>query len=476
MLYFYIKNLIRGDIINKDIDLLKGDISKTLFRVSLPLMGTAFVQMAYSLVDLLWLGKLSTNAVAAVGTSSFFVWIAQAIMLIAGTGISVGLAQSYGREDKKAAESVVRSGFQVNAFNCIFLILFYLTFRNNLIGMYNLDPVLEKMTIDYFIIVTMGFIFTFSTDSMASTFYAKGNSATPFRISLISLVCNIILDPILIFGIGPFPRLEVKGAALATVIAQIINALLYLYLGIKNREIYVRINYAKSFSKETIKNVLRLGIPVSIQSVIHALVGVKLNKYIASYGSVAIAVYAIGSQIESISWMSAEGFAKAFSAFFGQNYGARDFERLERGKRAGMKIIVSIGLFATLLLFFFSKTLFTIFIADDPLAIEYGSWYLKIMSLSELFMAMEIGVTGMLNGIGLTKYPAINAAVLNIARIPFAKLFIPVFALNGIWASMSLSSILKGIVILIIYKYLFSKTKGFRENMDKYIHRTEQII
>ncbi|MBP2025704.1 MATE family efflux transporter [Peptoniphilus stercorisuis] len=439
-------------------------------------MGTAFVQMAYSLVDLLWLGKLSTNAVAAVGTSGFFVWIAQAITLIAGTGISVGLAQAYGKEDNEAAEKIVRSGFQVNAFNCIALMAFYLIFRNNIIGMYNLEPILEQMTIDYFVIVTIGFIFIFSTAAMSSAFYARGNSITPFRISLISLIINIILDPILIFGIGPFPRLEIQGAALATVIAQIINALLYLYLGVKDREIYVRINYSKTFNKESIKDVLRLGVPVSIQSIIHALVGVKLNQYIASYGSVGIAVYAIGSQIESISWMSAEGFAKAFSAFFGQNYGARDFERLERGKKEGMKIIVVLGIFATALLFFFSKPLFKIFIPNDPIAVEYGSWYLKIIAISELFMAIEIGVTGMLNGMGLTKYPAINAVVLNIARIPFAKLLIPVFALNGIWASMSLSSVLKGIVILVIYKYLFSKTNGFRENMNKYIHKTEQIM
>lgn len=460
----------------KDIDLLHGNIAKTLFRVSLPLMGTAFVQMAYALVDLLWLGKLSTNAVAAVGTSGFFVWISQAIMLIASTGIAVGLSQAYGKGDNKLAEKIVRSGFQINAFNCLLIMFFYIFFRKNIIGMYNLEPVVEKMTLDYFLIVTLGFIFTFSTAAKSSTFYAKGNSLTPFRVSTISLIINIILDPILIFGIGPIPGFGVAGAAIATVFSQFINAAMYYYLGVKYREIYYKVNYLKISDRESIFDILRLGVPVAMQSVMHALVGVKLNQYIAGFGAAGIAVYAIGSQIESISWMTAEGFSKAFSAFFGQNYGARDFERLKDGKKEGMKIIVSIGIFATLLLFFFSKQLFSIFISNDPHVVEMGSWYLKIIAISELFMSIEIGITGMLNGLGLTKYPAINGVVLNIARIPFALILMPLFQLNGIWASMSLSSVLKGIAMLIIYAVLSNKTNGFRENMSKYVHKEQEII
>lgn len=460
----------------KDIDLLHGNIAKTLFRVSLPLMGTAFVQMAYALVDLLWLGKLSTNAVAAVGTSGFFVWISQAIMLIASTGIAVGLSQAYGKGDNKLAEKIVRSGFQINAFNCLLIMFFYIFFRKNIIGMYNLEPVVEKMTLDYFLIVTLGFIFTFSTAAKSSTFYAKGNSLTPFRVSTVSLIINIILDPILIFGIGPIPGFGVVGAAIATVFSQFINAAMYYYLGVKYREIYYKVNYLKISDRESIFDILRLGVPVAMQSVMHALVGVKLNQYIAGFGAAGIAVYAIGSQIESISWMTAEGFSKAFSAFFGQNYGARDFERLKDGKKEGMKIIVSIGIFATLLLFFFSKQLFSIFISNDPHVVEMGSWYLKIIAISELFMSIEIGITGMLNGLGLTKYPAINGVVLNIARIPFALILMPLFQLNGIWASMSLSSVLKGIAMLIIYAVLSNKTNGFRENMSKYVHKEQEII
>ncbi|WP_297393865.1 MATE family efflux transporter, partial [uncultured Peptoniphilus sp.] len=194
-----------------------------------------------------------------------------------------------------------------------------------------------------------------------------------------------------------------------------------------------------------------------------------LNKYIASFGALYIAVYSIGSQIESISWMTADGFSVAFSAFFGQNFGAKNYERLHHGRREAMKIVNIIGISTSLLLFFFAKNLFTLFIPRDPEAIIKGIDYLKIVSISQYFMALEIGTTGMLNGLGLTKYPAINAMILNISRIPLAFILMPIFAANGIWIAMSLSSVLKGIFLTLIYYYLRNKTDGFKINMKTYV-------
>ena len=129
--------------------------------MALPLMGTAFVQMAYSLIDLMWLGRLSTGAVAAVGTCSFLVWIAQSITLIAKTGISVGLSQSYGRGDKESAREVWVSGFILNLIFCLTLTFFYISMRNKIIGIYKLDSDVHKMAADYLLIVSAGLIFTF---------------------------------------------------------------------------------------------------------------------------------------------------------------------------------------------------------------------------------------------------------------------------------------------------------------------------
>lgn len=453
----------------REVNLLKGDIFSALLKMALPLMGTAFVQMAYSLVDLMWLGRLSTGAVAAVGTCSFLVWIAQSITLIAKTGISVGLSQAYGRGDSKSAKEVWVSGFILNLIFCLSLTILYISMRNKIIGIYNLDSEVHKMAADYLLIVSAGLIFTFLNPVLSAAFFSKGNSITPFKISIISLFINLILDPFLIFGLSIFPKLGIRGAALATVFAQMISTILYLYVGYKDREIFVRTNYLSIPHKEYFNSILSLGFPASLQSLIHAMVGMVLNKYIASFGALYIAVYSIGSQIESISWMTADGFSVAFSAFFGQNFGAKNYERLHNGRREAMKIINIIGISTSLLLFFFAKNLFTLFIPRDPEAIIKGIDYLKIVSISQYFMALEIGTTGMLNGLGLTKYPAINAMILNISRIPLAFILMPIFAANGIWIAMSLSSVLKGIFLSLIYLYLRKRTDGFRINMKTYV-------
>ena len=453
----------------REVNLLKGDIFSALLKMALPLMGTAFVQMAYSLVDLMWLGRLSTGAVAAVGTCSFLVWIAQSITLIAKTGISVGLSQSYGKGDSKSAKEVWVSGFILNLIFCLSLTILYISMRNKIIGIYNLDSEVHKMAADYLLIVSAGLIFTFLNPVLSAAFFSKGNSITPFKISIISLFINLILDPFLIFGLSIFPKLGIRGAALATVFAQMISTILYLYVGYKDREIFVRTNYLSIPHKEYFNSILSLGFPASLQSLIHAMVGMVLNKYIASFGALYIAVYSIGSQIESISWMTADGFSVAFSAFFGQNFGAKNYERLHNGRREAMKIVNIIGISTSLLLFFFAKNLFTLFIPRDPEAIIKGIDYLKIVSISQYFMALEIGTTGMLNGLGLTKYPAINAMILNISRIPLAFILMPIFAANGIWIAMSLSSVLKGIFLSLIYLYLRKRTDGFRINIKTYV-------
>lgn len=455
----------------KEYNLLDGPIKKTLIKMSMPLMGTAFVQIAYQLVDLIWLGKLSTEAVAAVGSVGFFMWIAQGLCLIGKTGVGVGLSQAYGKNDKIMLKEVMRAGVIVNFTICALLIFIYLTFMNNILGFFRLEEEVFVMAKAYFKIVGIGLVFTFLNPILSVTFLSRGNSVTPFKIAIIALFTNIILDPLLIFGFWIFPKMGIRGAALATVIAQGVQTLLSIITGIKAKELFVSVNYFKEVKLKSIKGILNLGVPTSIQALVHAFVGLILNKYTASFGSVAIAVYSIGSQIESISWMSAEGFSSAFTTFFGQNYGAKRFERIEEARKSGMRIINSIGLFATIFLMVFSRQLFKIFVPGDEKLIEWGMYYLLIIGPSEIFMTMEIGTTGMLNGLGLTRLPAYNGLILNVLRIPFAKIFMPIFAVNGIWMAMSLSSILKGSIITIGYKYLCKKTDGFRNDMEKYVSK-----
>lgn len=447
--------------------LLEGPIGSVLVRLALPLMGVAFVQMAYTLTDVMWLGRLSTRAVAATGTCSFFVWLSQALTLIGKTGVSVGLAQSYGRGDWERAKGVMKAGLFVSGALCLFTMVVLFLFRKTFLGFYGLPPEVEAMAESYLLIVTAGMVFTFLNPLLAATHYARGDSMTPFKISLVALIFNIVADPILIFGIGPFPAMGVAGAAIATVSAQALALPLYLYAQRGGQSVLMASREAV-LSSLRVKEILHLGIPACLHSSIHASVGLVLNKYIAGFGPEPIAVYAIGSQIESLSWMSAEGFGTAISAFMGQNYGAKRYDRLWKGYLMGLRIVGTIGILATIILFVGRDNLFRIFLPGDPKTVLMGGRYLMIMSASQFMMTVELGTTGALNGLGLTRYPAIGGAFFNILRIPMALLLMPHLAIEGVWWSMSISSICKGLFALCAFLVLRNLTQGFQVNMDRF--------
>ncbi|MFS8542145.1 MAG: MATE family efflux transporter, partial [Tissierellales bacterium] len=232
----------------------------------------------------------------------------------------------------------------------------------------------------------------------------------------------------------------------------------FIYLGKKNGEIYSKVKLLVKPDLQYIKRIIKLGVPPFVQTAIHSGITMILTRFIANFGDVAVAVINIGSQIESISWLSAEGFSSAISAFIGQNYGAKKIDRIKRGYRIGMQILGTIGFAASLLLILAAEPLFKIFTPDDPVAIKEGIKYLRILGVSQFFMATEIGTAGAFNGLGKTLPPTLIGITFNLLRIPLAIwLSSTKLGLLGIWWSISISSIIKGIVSPGLYVYLLKK-------------------
>ena len=447
-------------------NLLTGNIFKSLIKLSIPLMGTAFIQMAYSIVDLMWLGRLSTEAVAAVGCIGFFMWIAQAASLVSKSGISVLLSQAYGKGESVTSLKIIgRSGLEVNFIIYLLFLFLYSFFIDDILNFYNLNLEVFTLAREYFIIIIIGLIFVFLGPAISAFYYARGNSITPFKVSVIGLIFNLLVDPIFIFGFGPIEPFGVKGAAIATIMAQGLIVFIYLFIGLKNKELYIDFKFFKKPNIKLYIDILKIGLPMGVQSMIHALVGVKLSSIISSFGATAIATSSIGSQIESVSWMSAEGFATAFSAMYGQNYGAKNFKRIRKIRNVCYKILLVTSIICTSLLILGSKTIFTLFTPNDLTTISNGINYLKIIGLTQGFMIFEIGITGMLSGLGITKFPSIISMTFNILRIPMSILLISIFGLNGVWISISASMALKGIIMFIFYTLIEIRTKGFQKNM-----------
>ncbi|WP_164470834.1 MATE family efflux transporter [Vaginisenegalia massiliensis] len=439
---------------NKEVDLLKGPIISTLVTFSIPIMTVSFMQMAYNLTDIFFVGQLGVQAVAATGTMGYFLWVGESLMHMPQLGVRVLGAQRYGAgQTDRVVKSIACGGQIAFALSLVFAGLLF--FANQpLIAFFHLEPQVAQLAGQYSRVMAWGMPFSFLAPILSAAFNSIGNSQTPFRINMLGLLANVILNPIFIFGLGPFVPMGVAGAALGTVLAK---ALVFFLLWRACRQHETLLAYIPWFKRASLKDaleVIKIGLPSAAQSLVHVFVSMFLNRLVASYGSVAVAVFSTGSQFESISWLTSEGFAYGLTAFIGQNYGARLKNRIQEGTRKGLLVLAILGLVATSLLIGFRYQLFPIFIPNDQQAMLLGANYLLILGFSQFFMCIEIGSTGIFQGLGQTAIPSSIGILFNLLRIPLAIVLTPVLGLNGVWWALTLSSIMKGILAfsgLLVY-------------------------
>lgn len=449
--------------------LLHGPILKALLKLALPIMGTAFLQMAYNMTDMIWLGHLSSNAVASAGTAGFFMWMGLAFILISKIGTEIGVAQSLGRNDPETARQYVQNAIQLNLALSLAYGAALTLFRNPLMEFFRLgDPAVIRNGVDYLAIIALGMPFAFINPVFSAVYNGYGNSRTPFLINTIGLVFNIILDPLLIFGVGPFPVWGVQGAAWATITAQFIVAAIFAYRIFFLHEPLGKLNLHHRPNWSILRKITGYGVPVAIQSGTFTLIAILLARIISQWGPLPIAVQKVGAQIEAISWMTASGFSTALSTFVGQNYGAGQWKRIIKGYFAAIGMISIIGLSVTFLLIFAGAPIFAFFVPEAQ-AISAGAVYLKIVGYSQLFMCLEITTSGAFNGLGKTVPPAVISVLLTGARIPAALLLSSpaLLGLEGVWWSISISSILKGVLLLGLFAWMILRMPEIKALREK---------
>lgn len=448
----------------KKINLTEGNILNILIKLAIPIMGTSFIQTAYSLVNMIYLGRLNSRAVAAVGTASFFIWLANSIIFIPKTGAEIGISQSVGRKNISHVKAYIKNTVQLSIILGALYALVLIIFRSELIDFFRLgDSYIFKMATTYLLIQALFINFYFINPVLTGIFNGYGDSRTPFKINTLGLIINMILDPIFIFGLGPFPRLEVVGAAISTVIAQIIVTSIFLY-NIKKSNFFEGVNLLKKLDWKFIRNIFKFGLPVALQNGLFCIFAMIIARVIAGFGEIPIAVQKVGSQIEALSWMTAGGFATAISAFIGQNYGAEKWERIRKGYFTALFVVSIIGVLVSALLIFAGGPIFALFIPDKQV-IPYGIDYLKILGYSQLFMCLEITTAGAFNGLGKTVPPAMISIIFTGARVPAAIYLSDPhrLGLNGVWWSISISSVFKGVLLTIIF-ILYLKKKYQQKN------------
>lgn len=425
-------------------DLTEGPILPSLMRLTVPIIATNLISTTYGLVDMFWIGKLGSGPVAAIGTASFFIHLATALFTIIsiGTGVKVAHSIGEGREDK--AKVFIHNGFLASLGLALLYMFFILLAKNQLIGFFELgSKEIEQMAMQFLIVSTVGTVFTFMNTLFSMVLTSMGNSGKPFRIHTVGFLVNLVLDPLFIFGVGEFQGLGVLGAALATLTANIIVSCLFA--------IFIRNNHllSKKLSMDfnVIKEVLRMGSPITVQRVTFIFISIIIAKIIVQWGPEAIAVQRIGIQIESISFMTIGGLQGAIAAFIGQNYGAGRHDRIKTGYQKALFITSIFGIIISIFFILFPRPLFSVFLADET-SLALGADYMRIIGFSQWFMCMELMTVGAFNGIGKTHIPPIFSIILTALRIPMALVLSGPFGLNGVWMSITISSVLKGTILV----------------------------
>jgi len=435
--------------------LTEGGILKKLLLVAVPIMGTNLMQMAFTLTDMFWLGRVGSNAVASVGSAGMYLWLSFGFLLVGKMAAEIGVSQHLGRGDKKSALSFSQNSFVIALILGLLFGLALVFFNKYLIGFFNFREthVAEDAAI-YLFFCGFPMPFVFMSWVAVGTFNASGNSRTPFLFTALGLAANIILDPVFILILG----MGVKGAAIATVIAQSISCsgIFIALFASKNRPFE---KYTLRFRPELekIKRLLKWSVPIGLENILFCFLAMVTTRIETSFGADAIAVSKIGAQVEALSWLIGGGFGSALVAFVGQNYGAGKWERIHRGTGIAAAVMTVWGTTITLVFIAFGAQIFSLFL-PLPHLIILGKQYLFIMAFSQLSMNLETVASSSFKGTGRTIPPSLTSITCNVLR-PALALFLSgtSLGLHGIWIAITATTILRGFWICLWY--LFSKKR-----------------
>lgn len=426
------------------VDLLKGNIAKALGRLAVPIMGASVIQMAYSLIDMIWIGRLGATAVAAVGTGGLFMWFADSFMLLARIGGQVQCAQAVGAGRQHRTRQFIRAALQLGILFGLMYGALLFGFRRQIVSFLRFnEPETVRMTLQYMAAISPGIVCTYLSKILSGLSTATGNSRTPFMVTAIGLVCNMALDPLMIFTLG----WGAAGAGIATTTSLAIEV--FLFTRVLRADRYFRnLMLWRPVPKAYYRRIIRISYPVSLQELIYSGASILLSRIIAAHGDSGVAAHRIGANIESIAWLSSDGLANSVNALIGQNFGAGQLDRSRRGYRTALCLSLCIGSLTTALFFCLPRELMTIFV-NDALTIQIGGSYLRIMSYSQTMMCLELMTVGAFAGYGRTVLPALVSTALTACRLPLAHILNrTALGLDGVWWAITITSILKGIILV----------------------------
>lgn len=440
---------------SKSKNLTEGPIFKSLLVLAVPIVFSSLLQTAYNLTDTFWVGRLGAGAVAAVSLSfpvMFLIFAVGGGLAVAGT---ILVAQYKGKKDEASVDHVTSQTFSMMFIISILIGIIGYLVSPSIISFMGADAIVSPMAIEYLRVSFLGVLFVFIYYVFESLLRGVGNAKTPVFIVFATVLLNLILDPLFIFGWGPFPAMGVSGAALATVCTQAIAAIIGIILLFSGRYgLRLKLKNLKP-DFPLIKKMFFLGLPSSIEQSSRALSFVFLTLLAARFGTIALAAYGIRNRISSFLILPALGLAIAASAIIGQNLGAQKPERAQKTAKDAL-VATFISLTALGMVFFiFAENIIGWFVPGDLEVIKMGALFLRITAPTLGLLGIEIVAGGILRGAGATASAMALAVVsLWVLHIPVAFLLVNYTSLGevGLWISFAFGNVTGAVLGLILLK------------------------
>lgn len=432
-------------------DFTEGSIPKHLLIFALPMFLGNLFQALYNTVDTIWVGRfLGPEALGAVSVGFPIIFVLVSLVMGIGMGTTVLVAQYAGAKDWDKVRRVVLNSMSLLTIAGIGVSIIGYVFNEPLLRLIDTPAEILPMAASYLRIFFAGLVFMFIYNVMGAILRGLGDSKSPLNFLIVATVINIILDPLLIFGWGPFPRMEVAGAALATVIAQGISAIMTL------RHVY-KVNHLLSLNladyrldRELTGLTLKIGVPAGLQQTVVSLGALVLTSIVNGFGSLVVAGYGVGVRLDQFAFMPAMSVSMAVSAVVGQNLGAGKEERARQSLFWALVLSGGISLAVTIGMQFLAWPISSVFTTDTQV-LAHATSYLRIISLSYVLLAMMFSITGFLRGAGDTiPTMIITLVALWFVRIPLAKYFSVLWGSRGIWVGIASSPVI-GLSLSTLY-------------------------
>ncbi|MES2524345.1 MAG: MATE family efflux transporter [Gemmatimonadota bacterium] len=421
-------------------------LGRTIRRVALPAVIANLLMTAFHNIDTFWIGRyLGADSLAAVTASVFWVWLVISIGELVSIGVDAVAARRHGERRPAEAARTVGDGVLLGVALGIIVASLTPFVLGQLFAMMGTSREVTDIGSRYLGLYLLGMPLVFGFFAVDAAFRAFGDTRTPLYVLACTTIAGLILDPILILGWGPVPRMGVAGAAIATLVPRGVG----FFVGVMLLRRRGMIAFG-SPRLPVLSAIARIGAPAATTGVLFSAIYVFLTRTTTQFGTPALAALGLGFRIESIVYVVSVGLGAAVAAIVGQSIGAGDRDRAARAGWSAVAIVSVLG-GAMAVCISIAPAWFASLFSNDPAVVQEAARYLRIAAFAQLFLGAEVVLESAMGGAGYTLPPMLASTAITALRVPLGAWSAAQWGTTGLWWTLALTAAARGVAMSLLW-------------------------